>query len=69
MNPNCLFLPLDSKTVFHHCIFQVITAHFVHHRMLKQALGYSYYKIELSLWVWLVSLSEFFTVGIQETIV
>ena len=29
---------ITAQTAFHHCTFQVITAHFVHHCMLKQAL-------------------------------
>jgi len=44
MNAHCLFRPLDRRLLLHkhplslHCTFQVITAHFVHHCMLKQAL-------------------------------
>src|SRR6218665_1969816 len=29
---------ITAQTAFHHCTFQVITAHFVHHCTLKQAL-------------------------------
>jgi len=28
----------NAQTAFHHCTFQVITAHVVHHCTLKQAL-------------------------------
>jgi len=29
---------ITAKTAFHHCTFTFITAHFVHHSTLKQAL-------------------------------
>jgi len=29
---------ITAQTAFHHCTFQVFTAHFVHHCKLKQAL-------------------------------
>src|SRR6218665_968120 len=32
------FIIHHCKTAFHHCTFSFITAHFVHHCMLKQAL-------------------------------
>ena len=40
---NCLFpchwiIRPTTKSAFHHCTFQFITPHFVHHFMLKQAL-------------------------------
>ena len=30
---------VTEQTAFHHCTFQFITAHFVHHCTLKEALG------------------------------
>src|SRR6218665_3093003 len=30
---------ITAQTAFHHCTFSFITAHFVHHCTLKQALG------------------------------
>jgi len=30
---------ITAQTAFHHCTFAVITAHFVPHRTLKQALN------------------------------
>src|SRR6218665_1812254 len=29
---------ITAQTALHHCTFQVVTAHFAHHCMLKQAL-------------------------------
>jgi len=34
-----IFIIHHCKTPFHHCPFSVITAHFVHHCTLKQALS------------------------------
>jgi len=31
---------VTAQTAFHHCTFRFITAHFVHHCTLKQALDY-----------------------------
>jgi len=39
-----------AQTAFHHCTFQVITAHFVHHCALKPALIPIQKHIESKIW-------------------
>jgi len=41
-----------AKTAFHHCTFSIITAHFMHHCTLKQAL------IVLYLYIYIASLKS-----------
>src|SRR6218665_2030838 len=40
---------LPAQTAFHHCTFSFITAHFVHHCTLKQALALGNF-VPLTLW-------------------